>query len=160
MSMKTVRILLVATIVLPLASCERAWNAVNSSALEADVASLLDQCGLEDRVPEACSMICTNRDGICEFDLMPAEVAQLVEQLGLSELDSTDTEHLDVLNRLQMASPSCVGQHENTEALDGWIVLGRPPELTLKSGTSFEYFLIIYKHSESRACLQLSYAYG
>ncbi len=157
--MKTFLLLVLIASSVMVAACGRTWNALNRSALEADITSLLNSCGIEGRTPEHCSMIDTTRDGRCEIELTREEVASLVEHLGLEELDRDQPNHLALLNRLKEVSPSCF-ENGGPDGPQAWVVLGRPPALRLKSGSSFEYLLIVYEPSAVRASLLVSYAYG
>ncbi len=139
--------------------CERTWNAANRSALKEDIASLLAQCDLHGRVPEKCSMIGATRDGRCEVDVTPEEIAQFVDRLGLEMIDQGNPDHRAVLTRLTEASPAFF-EHEGAEGLEAWVAFGRPPTLRLKSGTAFENLLVVYSPLSARACLLVSYAYG
>lgn len=157
--MKTFLLLVLIASSVMVAGCGRTWNALNRSALEADITSLLNSCGIEGRIPEHCSMIDTTREGRCEIELTMEEVASLVEHIGLEEIDRDQPDHLALLNRLKEISLSSF-DHDGPEGPQAWVVLGRPPALKLKSGSSFEYLLIVYDPSATRASLLVSYAYG
>ena len=151
---------LVVTGALSLSSCERVWNAVNRSALEEDVRSLLTTRAIEQNVPVTCSMVGATRDGVCGLEMAWSEIAFVVEQLNLVVLDPADPQHLAYLNQLQGSSTSCLQPDDDAESSKAWVALGRPPELRLESGAAFEFLLVIYRQSESRACFLMSYAYG
>lgn len=157
--MRTLLILATVAVSITGIGCERTWNEVNRSALEADLTSLLGQCEIADPTPEKCSMIGTTRDGRCEVALTPEDVAHLVKCLGLEMIDQGNPDHRAVLTRLTEASPAFF-EHEGAEDLEAWVAFGRPPTLRLKSGTAFEHLLVVYSPFSARACLLVSYAYG
>jgi len=160
MQKKAIIYILTVTFLVALSSCERAWNAVNRSALEDDVESLLARCGIEQSAPVSCSMVGATRDGVCGLALSWPQINRLVEELNLVVLDPGDPQHSALLDQLQGSPPTCLQPDDDTELSQAWIALGRPPELRLESGSAFEFLLVFYRQSDSYACFQMSYAYG
>jgi hypothetical protein len=142
------------------ASCSGLWNAVNRSALEADVAHVLSID--PSQIPMECTMIGGTRSGTCVLPADETQVAAWAERLGLS---ARTVSLQDVETAPPLASEGPVGcldapGGEGIEGLPAYWIAGRPAALALEGGGQFEYLLLIHDPAAARACVQASYASG
>lgn len=151
------RALLFVAAVLALA-CDRAWDAANRGAATADVKALLAAHGAPDVTPE-CKMAGVSRNVECIFDATVEDAMNLVSGLSLRPVDSSSSLQ-DGVGTKPTAVSGCVEAFRGGPNVRLYGVTGRPPQLRLAGGSAFEFLLLYHDVSASRACVQLSYAYG
>lgn len=149
---QAVALLLVAVVAL---GCDRAWNAANRGAATRDVKALLAPHAAD--VAPDCHMAGVSRNVECEFAATAEDVGHLVAGLGLRSLDASA---LDRLGATPAAASGCVETFRRRPTVRRYGIAGRPPQLGLARGGAFEFLLLYHDVGDSRACVQLSYAYG
>jgi len=158
---KTFHFALLILVLVSSMACDRLWDGLNRSSLQADMAALLPESGLNrGGALRECRMIGRSRDGLCRLRISPGELVDLVARLGLTELDRDTPEGRRMVRRLSTVSPSCLATGADSHERHVWTAFGRPAGLRLDNGSAFEYLLLVYVPSEGVACLQVSYAYG
>lgn len=154
---KAFRILSLCTLI-TLAGCDSAWNRANVGALEADLETLLSVQGIEIAFRN-CNMVGTTRTGYCMFTDESDAVRDIIRAFDLQMVPLENATIAFVDEELEAG---CGAIPSVLEGSDGvlHLISGRPQQLRLANGSSFEYMLLLYNAGIGQACIQVSYAYG
>ena len=129
----------------------------NRVGLEGDIGDLLDNCGVQASI-EQVQMSDRSRTGIVVVAIDDAGINALVECLNLQPGGQENAMIAVALDEGRQEF-----EHDyikNIGGLNLYISKRRPVELTLESGTAFEYLLLYHNAAEGKAVIQVSYAYG
>jgi len=141
-------------IVFALGSCEFIWDAGNRGSLKKDVNELMRTDGAMQQDID-CHMSGTSRTGTCEGRITYEEITKIISTLKLTRV--TDNTPTDYEYSSWVKDGKC-SSRQNLELR--YKSKRRAPELRLKSGSAFEYFLLFYNPEMNETCIQVSYAYG
>ncbi len=144
-----------------LPGCETIWNYINQPTLKRDVVELFRSHGVALNNP-CCRMIGTSRSARCELRLTPEQVNLIVKGLNLK---ASKLEYLAEGNpwiKIPEPKRGCLTSKffQGVKQVNVYGVEGRPPQLRLKSGSAFEYFILFQDLESDNVCIQVSYAYG
>jgi hypothetical protein len=131
------------------------WNALNRGDLKRDVAELLSKAKVSN-VNLDCHTVGSTRNGICDGKLPSAAIADIASALKLTEVVKFDP--MDYQYETWIKNGTC--SLPNAPTVRNFKSMRRAPELHLKNGGNFEYFVLHYDSSTGQACIRVSYSYG
>ncbi len=138
------------------AGCERLFSALNESALESDVRTLLKGASV-DAQQLRCHMAGATRQGACSLQLSPSEMQGIVTALALEPTSDAMTPRTPGALKAPDAWVTC--GHQPGAALTTFGAGGRPATLRLSNGSAFQS-LMVMRDPSGRACLLAEYSYG
>ena len=153
--------LLLIALVLMNTGCGLIYSRSTSVALERDLSLLYGEPGLTDTAP-GCAVIDSTRTGFCIYETSEAEVAQLVDRLGLHSIVLDENGVGSAVAPEAEVSSGCLSQsgYENPRRLVVYESERRADALRLEDGTAFEYLMVMFEPVRGGMCIQASYAYG
>lgn len=144
-----------------LRGCDALWNLGNRGPLIRDLTELFKAQGIRAK-DLSYNMIGTSRSGTCELHLSPDEVTRMVKSLNLKELKLENLSGENPWVKNPEPKKGCLTSKffHGGKQVKGHLSGRRPPELRLKSGPAFEYFILFQDLETDKVCIQVSYAYG
>ena len=144
-----------------LPGCDTIWNLTNRGALERDIVDLFRNQGLA-ITNLKCNMIGTSRSATCKFRASAEQVASLVRSLNLKEVETEDATKGNSVLSVPEANVGCMTCPPFAKRPRMRIYLSerRPRELRLKSGSAFEYLVLLQRLDTDEVCVQIAYSYG
>ncbi len=144
-----------------LVGCESTWNYINQPTLKRDVVELFKSHGVVLNNPH-CQMVGTSRSAICELHLTPEQVTLMIKGLNLKEVKLEYSPGENPWTKIPESKKGCLTSKffQGVKKVNIYLSERRSPELRLKSGSAFEYFILFQDLETDRVCIQISYAYG
>jgi hypothetical protein len=153
--------LLLMALMLVSSGCGLIYSRSTSVALERDLSLLYGEPGFTDSAP-GCTVIDSTRTGFCLYETSEAEVATLVDRLGLHSVVIDENGAGSSVVPEAEASSGCLSQsgYENPRRLVIYESERRADAIQLENGTAFEYLMVMFEPVRGGMCIQASYAYG
>jgi hypothetical protein len=141
--------------------CELIWNYSNKPGLQRDISELFRAHGVTLN-QLACNMIGTSRSATCEFRLSPEQITVIVKGLNLKESKGGSLPEENLWKKIPNSKRGCLDckSFNGVKRIKVYMSEIRAPELRLKSGSAFEYFILFQDLETDRVCIQVSYSYG